>query len=247
MTEFKTQRRLHGSDDAWVPWYSLEWGISDQAAGGHVVVSCPRYCCGVFLTPFQCLVNDVDVSSSTALTQGADGKEFDLSKTRGDPSNKGLDYTFHITLNRTTVASNSTFLGTWEEGEKNLKYEWKGTFRGTRTLEASQPAETDVGPGGMTVTQLMAITSIKPTQKEIEVEGAQHYSFSDVPLVAAVLGFQGMLPSAAEEVLGRVEGRRMMEIMVGFVVAGLDRGLKSRSEAGFEKAFKEFPEVKDVA
>ncbi|GJE88406.1 hypothetical protein PsYK624_044890 [Phanerochaete sordida] len=154
MTEFKTKRRPYGSgDNAWAPWYSLEYGYEDQSVGGRLV----------------CVVNDVDISSSTVTTAGASTKEIVLTRTKGDPSNKDLDYTFRITLNVTTAEANQTFLGTWEDGGKT--YDWKGEFRAAHTRPAStKPAETDKGPGGMTVTQLMAITSLKPTQKLVPVE-----------------------------------------------------------------------------
>ena len=114
-------------------------------------------------------MNDVDVSSSTVTNAGASSKETVLSKTKGDPSNKAPDYTFHVTLNMTTVEANQTFSGTWEAGGKT--YDWKGTFRAAHNRPAStKPTETEKGPGGMTVTQLMAITSLKPTEKLVTVE-----------------------------------------------------------------------------
>lgn len=42
MTEFKTKRRPYGSgDNAWAPWYSLEYGYEDQSVGGRLVVRYP--------------------------------------------------------------------------------------------------------------------------------------------------------------------------------------------------------------
>lgn len=84
-------------------------------------------------------------------------------------------------------------------------------------------------------------------KKEYEVKGSAHYSFSDLPLIASSLGFQELLPAEVGEVLGVVEGKRMMEITVAYVTGFLDYVLKSGSEKKLEQASKEFPEVVQAA
>lgn len=96
--------------------------------------------------------------------------------------------------------------------------------------------ETD--PSWKTVWQLS-----KGWKKEIEVKGAAHYSFSDLPLVTSVIGLQEKLPAQAEQVLGSIEGHRMMSLTVTYVTAFFNMVLKSGSEKGFESAGKDFPEV----
>ncbi|KAF1842502.1 PAF acetylhydrolase family protein [Cucurbitaria berberidis CBS 394.84] len=81
-------------------------------------------------------------------------------------------------------------------------------------------------------------------KKEYEVRGSEHYGFSDLPLITSVLGFQKQLPN---QVLGSVEGRRMMKLTVTYVTAFLDFLFKSGSETKLEHASKDFPEVVQVA
>ncbi|CAO2647735.1 Nn.00g086570.m01.CDS01 [Neocucurbitaria sp. VM-36] len=84
-------------------------------------------------------------------------------------------------------------------------------------------------------------------KKEFEVKGAAHYSFSDLPLITAALGLQEHLPAEVEQVLGRLEGNRMMNITVTYVTAFLDLLLKSGSEKKLERASRDFAEVVQVA
>lgn len=84
-------------------------------------------------------------------------------------------------------------------------------------------------------------------KKELEIKKTAHYSFSDLPLITAVTGLQDKLPAGAEQILGSMEGRRMMRLTVTYVTAFLDLVLKSGSERAFRRANKEFPEVSVVA
>lgn len=88
---------------------------------------------------------------------------------------------------------------------------------------------------------------VKGWKKEFEVKGAAHYGFSDLPLILSVLGLGDRLGSEIEGVLGRVEGKRMMEITTMYTLAFLDMVLKGGKEGGFARASKEFPEVVQVA
>lgn len=83
---------------------------------------------------------------------------------------------------------------------------------------------------------------LKGWKREFEVKKTAHYSFSDLPLVAEVLGLQGRLPDEVKQVLGDIEGSRMMRITVGYIVAFLDQVLKGKAGA-VERLAKEFPEV----
>ncbi|KAH3970154.1 1-alkyl-2-acetylglycerophosphocholine esterase [Parastagonospora nodorum] len=77
-------------------------------------------------------------------------------------------------------------------------------------------------------------------KKEFEVKKTAHYSFSDLPRIVDVLGFQDMLPAEVGEVLGTLEGGRMMDIVATYAVAFLDMVFKSGSGEVLEG---EFPEV----
>lgn len=68
-------------------------------------------------------------------------------------------------------------------------------------------------------------------KREFEVQHAAHYSFSDFPLITEVLGLQGHLPEEVGQVLGTVEGSRMMNLTVTYVTAFLDFVLKGESRA----------------
>ncbi|KAL5376646.1 hypothetical protein DPSP01_010316 [Paraphaeosphaeria sporulosa] len=84
---------------------------------------------------------------------------------------------------------------------------------------------------------------LKSWKKEIEVKGAAHYSFSDLPLITSVLGLQEKLPADIEQVLGSIEGHRMMKLTVTYVTAFLNMVLKSGSEKEFSRADTIFSEV----
>ncbi|KAL5448483.1 hypothetical protein PMIN05_001719 [Paraphaeosphaeria minitans] len=88
---------------------------------------------------------------------------------------------------------------------------------------------------------------LKGWKREIEVKGAAHYSFSDLPLITSVLGLQERLPADTEQVLGSIEGRRMMKLTVTYITAFLDMVLRSGSEKDFSRADMEFSEVLNVA
>ncbi|KAF1956472.1 PAF acetylhydrolase family protein [Byssothecium circinans] len=88
---------------------------------------------------------------------------------------------------------------------------------------------------------------LKGWKKEIEVKGAAHYGFSDLPLITSVLGFQDKLPSEVELVLGSIEGHRMMDLTITYVTAFLNMVLKSGSERDLVRANGKFHEVIVVA
>lgn len=88
---------------------------------------------------------------------------------------------------------------------------------------------------------------LKGWKKEFEVLKAAHYSFSDLPLITAVLGFQDKLPVEVEAVLGAVEGYHMTELIAAYATAFLDMMFKSGSEEGLVGGNDKFPEVVVVA
>ncbi|KAG9201528.1 hypothetical protein G6514_005535 [Epicoccum nigrum] len=79
-------------------------------------------------------------------------------------------------------------------------------------------------------------------KREFEVKGAQHYGFSDLPLVIEVLGLRKELPEVVGQLLGDVEGSRMVGLTVEYVAAFLDMVSKGR-KGGFERLGREFKEV----
>lgn len=89
--------------------------------------------------------------------------------------------------------------------------------------------------------------NLRGWKKEFEVKGAAHYSFSDLPLIAAVLGLQDVLPAEVEQVLGRIEGERMANLTVAYVAAFLEKVVGSGSEEQFALSSSKFSEVVEVA
>ena len=54
-------------------------------------------------------------------------------------------------------------------------------------------------------------------KKQVEVKGAAHYSFSDLPLIASEIGIQASLPPQVQQVLGAIEGHQMMNLTVTYI------------------------------
>lgn len=83
--------------------------------------------------------------------------------------------------------------------------------------------------------------NLKGWKREFEVKKSAHYSFSDLPLVMETLGLQGHLPQEVGQLLGTIEGTRMMNLTVSYVTAFLDLVLKNKSGGFFHG--NDFPEV----
>lgn len=83
---------------------------------------------------------------------------------------------------------------------------------------------------------------------QYQVLGAAHYSFSDLPLIAAQLQQGGMaLPEGAELLLGSVPGARMQDVSVSYVAAFCQFVLgKAGGERAFRKLGAKFTEVKKM-
>ena len=88
--------------------------------------------------------------------------------------------------------------------------------------------------------------NLKGWKREFEVKKAAHYSFSDLPLAIEALGLQGHLPEEVGQVLGTIEGSRMMNITVSYVTGFLDFVLKNGPGRVLDQR-KDFPEVVLVA
>ena len=80
-------------------------------------------------------------------------------------------------------------------------------------------------------------------KREVEVRGSKHYGFSDLPRVLQVLGLGEELSGEVGEVLGTVEGGRMMGIVVTYAVAFLDMVFKGGEGEVFDGRDGRFPEV----
>ena len=78
-------------------------------------------------------------------------------------------------------------------------------------------------------------------KREFEVRGAQHYGFSDLPLIVEVLGLRNELPGVGQ-LLGNIEGKRMVGLTVLYVSAFLDMVMKGK-KGGLERLGREFKEV----
>lgn len=84
--------------------------------------------------------------------------------------------------------------------------------------------------------------NLRGWKKELEVKGAAHYSFSDLPLVIETLGLQGHLPQEDGQLLGNIEGNRMMNLTVSYVTSFLDFVLKDKANGVLFRG-TDFPEV----
>lgn len=82
---------------------------------------------------------------------------------------------------------------------------------------------------------------------QLLLEGAQHATFSDLPLVIESLGLREKWGRGGEKLLGIVGGLRGLEIMVAYVHAFVDFVMSGKNETlldGDDK--RQFPEVKFV-
>ncbi len=82
---------------------------------------------------------------------------------------------------------------------------------------------------------------------ELMLHGAQHATFSDLPLLAKVLGLSGHLLPEAEALLGTLGGVRALDIVSAYLSAFFDLVLKSDSSRLLQEPLKAYPEVSFVA
>jgi pimeloyl-ACP methyl ester carboxylesterase len=82
---------------------------------------------------------------------------------------------------------------------------------------------------------------------ELMLHGAQHATFSDLPLLAQILGLDRMLPPEAKLLLGSIDGARALDVMSKYLIAFFEfvqKGISSPLLKGPDKAY---PEISIVA
>jgi pimeloyl-ACP methyl ester carboxylesterase len=87
---------------------------------------------------------------------------------------------------------------------------------------------------------------LKGWKIELELIGSEHYTFSDFPLIVQMLGGLGVLPAEIQDLIGSIEGNRVMRILGAYVVNFLNMVLKGGSGGLLTGGSSEFPEVKIV-
>jgi pimeloyl-ACP methyl ester carboxylesterase len=80
-------------------------------------------------------------------------------------------------------------------------------------------------------------------KQELMLAESAHYTFSDLLGVLKVLGFGGMLPSEAEEILGSIDGGRGLEVITAYVTAFFDFVMKGKNAGILKRPSTAFPEV----
>ncbi|KAF2814888.1 PAF acetylhydrolase family protein [Mytilinidion resinicola] len=79
---------------------------------------------------------------------------------------------------------------------------------------------------------------------EVELVGSAHYSFSDWPVIAdEVFGGVENLPAEAAELIGKIGGERMTEILGSYVTAFLTLSFGGKIDGLLKGESKRFPEV----
>lgn len=78
---------------------------------------------------------------------------------------------------------------------------------------------------------------------ELSLRGAQHYTFSDLPVLVDVLGFQGLLPDAVTDMIGTLDGLRVLEILHVYIAAFFDAFLLGKGTGFVSGPSDSFPEV----
>lgn len=78
-------------------------------------------------------------------------------------------------------------------------------------------------------------------KRELQVKGTQHYAFSDLPAIVSAMGLGGS--PLFQQVLGSVEGQRMLEITTGIVVGFLDLVIKKDGGKRMRDVEREFQEI----
>ena len=80
---------------------------------------------------------------------------------------------------------------------------------------------------------------------ELQLEEAAHTTFSDFPLLAEAIGLRKRLGRKGDELLGKVDGLRVLEIMVAYVTAFADYVLTGKKSSLLsDDGGGRFPEVK---
>jgi len=80
-------------------------------------------------------------------------------------------------------------------------------------------------------------------KREIEVQGSRHNSYTDLPILADVLGLSGRLPLEAVEIIGTVGGFRMLEILTTYLSAFFTLVFNGSESQLLDNPSPLFPEV----
>ena len=80
---------------------------------------------------------------------------------------------------------------------------------------------------------------------ELQLEEAAHETFSDIPLLAEAIGLRKRLGRKGDDILGKVDGLRALEIMVAYVTAFAEYILTGKNSSLLsDDGGGRFPEVK---
>jgi pimeloyl-ACP methyl ester carboxylesterase len=82
---------------------------------------------------------------------------------------------------------------------------------------------------------------------ELMLHGAQHATFSDLPLLAEILGLDRILPPEAKLLLGSIDGARALDILSKYLIAFFEFVQKGISSPLLQGPDKRYPEVSIVA
>ena len=82
---------------------------------------------------------------------------------------------------------------------------------------------------------------------ELMLHGAQHATFSDLPLLAKVLGLDKVLPPEAKLLLGTLNGARALDIISRYLVVFVDFVHSGKASPPLQGPDKTYPEVSVVA
>lgn len=237
--------------------------LQSIAAAGYRVISIDHpYDSDIVEFPDGTIVTGIDLSSDTEIELALSTRTKDFAFVRRQMANVTVVEMLFRGQSRGTRSPNTAFIGhslggaaaaaaMLQEESVSVGLNYDGSIFGdVLTVGLDRPfmlmghenktQETD--PSWKTVWP--RLTGWK---KEFEVLGAAHYSFSDLPLIASVLGFRESLPTEVNEVLGTVEGHRMTEIIAAYTTSLLDMVLKSKPEGLLAGGNAGFSEVVAVA
>ena len=81
-------------------------------------------------------------------------------------------------------------------------------------------------------------------KKLLQLAGSKHATFTDIPVLLKVLGYEGMLPPAAVELLGTIDGGRVLASVTAYVIAFMGFVLSGGKEpALLQKPDPGYPEI----
>jgi pimeloyl-ACP methyl ester carboxylesterase len=84
---------------------------------------------------------------------------------------------------------------------------------------------------------------LKGWKRELILEGSVHGTFTDFPDIVDVLGLKGKLPPEAGQVLGSIDGARVLEILGEYVGGFFEFVLKGRKVGLLDGPSERFPEI----